>query len=136
MEDQILDCVQCDESFLYTMAEQQKCLDMGFDPPKRCPHCRKNRSKFDMSEGHQRASGQKRRLKRSWDRWEAADENSSGAVVSHQNIPEQRVLNLNVLTDHPFQGPDTIFQHQLDMLRGIFMKRRILPTTGSSLPTL
>ena len=72
MEDQILNCVQCDDSFLFTVAEKQKFLDMGFDPPKRCPHCRKNRSKFDINESHQRAVGHKRRLKRSRDRWEAA----------------------------------------------------------------
>ena len=72
MEDQILDCVQCDESFFYTVAEQQRFSGMGFDPPKRCPHCRKNRSKFDMSEGQQQAAGQKRRLKHSRERWETA----------------------------------------------------------------
>ena len=72
MEDQILNCVQCDESFLFTTAEQQKFSGMGFDSPRRCPHCRKNRSKFDINESRQRAAGQKRRLKRSRDRWEAA----------------------------------------------------------------
>ncbi|HIJ54598.1 MAG TPA: hypothetical protein HPQ03_00590 [Deltaproteobacteria bacterium] len=70
MEDQILDCVQCDESFIYTVDEQRKFSSMGFDPPKRCPHCRKNRSKFDMSERPQRTEGQKHRSKRSKDGWE------------------------------------------------------------------
>ena len=72
MDDQFLECVQCEELFLFTVAEQQKFLNMGYDPPKRCPRCRKNRSKFDMSENHHRAAGKKRRSKRMRDRWETA----------------------------------------------------------------
>ena len=71
MKDQMLECVQCNEPFLFTTDEQQKYFNMGFDPPKRCPDCRKNRSRFLMSENHQRTVGQKHRLKRSRDRKKA-----------------------------------------------------------------
>ena len=71
MEDQILVCVQCDEPFFFTSDEQLKFSDMDFDPPKRCPRCRKNRSRFLMGENHQRTVGQKHRLKRSRDRKKA-----------------------------------------------------------------
>ena len=69
MKDQILDCVQCSEPFLFTTDEQQRYIGMGFDPPKRCPYCRKNRSNLTTAENHQRASGQKRRMKHSKDRF-------------------------------------------------------------------
>jgi rubrerythrin len=67
MEDQFLYCVQCDESFLFTVADQHKFLDMGYDPPKRCPHCRKNKTRFDITESQYREVGKKHRRKRSRD---------------------------------------------------------------------
>ena len=62
MKDQMLECVQCNEPFSFTTDEQEKYFNMGFDPPKRCPDCRKNRSRLSMSENHHREAGQKRRL--------------------------------------------------------------------------
>ena len=72
MEDQILVCVQCDEPFFFTSDEQLRFSDMDFDPPKRCPGCRKNRSRSLMSESHERMKGKKRRLKRSKNRLDAS----------------------------------------------------------------
>ena len=63
MKNQSLDCIQCNELFSFTADEQQKYMDMDFDPPKRCPDCRKNRTKLSMSENHHREAGQKRRSK-------------------------------------------------------------------------
>ena len=45
MEELILTCIQCEKDFEFSIAEQEYYGDRGFDPPKRCPSCRKNKSK-------------------------------------------------------------------------------------------
>ena len=63
MKDQEFECVQCNEPFVFTIDEQQKYADMGFDPPKRCPACRKKRTKLSVDQNHHREAGQRRRSK-------------------------------------------------------------------------
>lgn len=48
MRDKVLICIQCNNAFVFTVTEQEHFLSMGFDPPRRCPSCRKN--KFKESE--------------------------------------------------------------------------------------
>ena len=45
METKIIACIQCDEEFEFTKKEQEKVRQKGFDPPRRCPQCRKNKSR-------------------------------------------------------------------------------------------
>lgn len=52
MQDKIFICIQCDNPFEFTVAEQEHFSSMGFDPPRRCPACRKN--KFKESEDRPR----------------------------------------------------------------------------------
>ena len=47
MKDEILFCIQCDSEFSFTVSEQQRCQRMHFDPPRRCPQCRKHKAKAD-----------------------------------------------------------------------------------------
>lgn len=43
MEDKILQCVECPDTFEFTVGEQKYYNDKGFKEPKRCPICRKNK---------------------------------------------------------------------------------------------
>ena len=45
MESIIITCIQCEEEFEFTAKEQEKFQQRGFDPPLRCPICRKNKDK-------------------------------------------------------------------------------------------
>ncbi len=47
METLILECIQCENEFEYTAAEQEYFERMGFDDPKRCPYCRKHKLKVE-----------------------------------------------------------------------------------------
>lgn len=46
MQDQLITCVQCNTEFEFSAKEQQFYENKGFNPPKRCPQCRKNKSKL------------------------------------------------------------------------------------------
>ena len=50
MRDQLIICVQCNTEFEFSAAEQEYYQNKGFNPPKRCPQCRKNKSKLADSE--------------------------------------------------------------------------------------
>ena len=45
METKIITCVQCENEFEFSIVEQKNFRERGFDPPKRCPSCRKKKSK-------------------------------------------------------------------------------------------
>jgi hypothetical protein len=45
MEAIILTCIQCDDDFEFSIHEQKKYNQRGFDAPLRCPQCRKNKYK-------------------------------------------------------------------------------------------
>ena len=40
-----LTCVQCDDLFEFTAAEQDRFDRLGFDAPRRCPACRRHKFK-------------------------------------------------------------------------------------------
>jgi hypothetical protein len=50
METIILECIQCENEFEYTVSEQEYYERMGFDDPKRCPYCRKHKLKIENSD--------------------------------------------------------------------------------------
>jgi hypothetical protein len=43
MKDQMLFCVQCDEPFTYSVKEQMRHSQQGFDAPRRCQTCRQHK---------------------------------------------------------------------------------------------
>jgi DNA-directed RNA polymerase subunit RPC12/RpoP len=43
MPDQILTCSDCSNTFTFTEGEQTFFKDKGFNPPTRCPDCRRRR---------------------------------------------------------------------------------------------
>lgn len=63
MEDLILTCIQCEAPFSFSVAEQKRCDLHDFDPPTRCPDCRKKKSKL-YGNNINRVRNGKRREKR------------------------------------------------------------------------
>lgn len=48
MEDQVLQCVECNDEWTYTAEEQNYIANKGYSAPKRCKPCRaKKRARFD-----------------------------------------------------------------------------------------
>jgi hypothetical protein len=45
MKDRIITCVQCEMAFVFSVAEQLRFFAAGFDAPRRCPQCRKKKTK-------------------------------------------------------------------------------------------
>ncbi|HHP7233839.1 MAG TPA: zinc-ribbon domain containing protein [Desulfobacterales bacterium] len=45
MTDVTIVCIQCDREFELDDQQQEHLHSMGFDLPKRCPECRKRKSK-------------------------------------------------------------------------------------------
>lgn len=51
MADRILKCNDCGNEFAFTEGEQQFYQEKGFQEPKRCPTCRRNK-KIQSSNDH------------------------------------------------------------------------------------
>lgn len=43
IEDKVLSCIDCGETFIFTAGEQLFFASKGLSIPKRCPQCRKRR---------------------------------------------------------------------------------------------
>lgn len=56
-----LSCQQCGASFFFSVAEQANYDRRGFDPPLRCPECRKHRNRIDDDESWNPRQKKKRR---------------------------------------------------------------------------
>lgn len=61
MKDKTLFCIQCDDEFVFSVAEQQRFDRMGFDEPRRCPACRKHKTREEEGDERRRQKGKKRR---------------------------------------------------------------------------
>jgi len=48
MPDQILTCSDCSNTYTFTEGEQTFFKDKGFNPPTRCPDCRRRRKAEKM----------------------------------------------------------------------------------------
>ena len=48
LESVFINCVQCNAEFEFTSEEQERYYKMGFDNPRRCSQCRKN--KLDITD--------------------------------------------------------------------------------------
>ena len=45
MSDLILTCIQCYSDFVHDLREQKRFSRMGFDEPRRCPECRRRKTR-------------------------------------------------------------------------------------------
>jgi len=46
MQNEWIVCIQCDTEFEYDVEEQARHAQMGYDMPRRCPTCRKHKTKI------------------------------------------------------------------------------------------
>ena len=74
MTDKILICVQCESPFLFSTEEQDRFIDSGFDPPKRCPGCRRKKFKVTESSNNRRSYKDKKRNRSKRDGHDEYDE--------------------------------------------------------------
>ena len=58
-----LNCVQCDDLFEFTAAEQARYERLDFDPPRRCPACRRHKFK-ESGEAEGRRFREKKKTQR------------------------------------------------------------------------
>lgn len=47
MQIKVIECVQCRNEFDFTVSQQNYYAKMGFDEPKRCPECRKRKTRLE-----------------------------------------------------------------------------------------
>ncbi len=62
MGNKSITCIQCGESFDFTLTEQLRYKKSNFDDPKRCPECRKKKLK-QPDEQNGRRNHDKRRYR-------------------------------------------------------------------------
>lgn len=60
METMILNCIQCEEDFEFSIDEQKKYNQKGFDAPLRCSQCRRNKAKSSDHEGKRKIRDKKK----------------------------------------------------------------------------
>ena len=74
MDKRILKCIQCGNDFSISGEEMEKLYSRGFAIPKRCPDCRRNKSKIsDGNSSEWRRKGKKRGKKGKESYWEEKD---------------------------------------------------------------
>lgn len=56
-KNQKLTCQDCGKEFVFSAGEQKFYEDKGFEPPKRCPQCRKKRKLPSSHQDGQRQQG-------------------------------------------------------------------------------
>ncbi|NQU02834.1 MAG: zinc-ribbon domain containing protein [Syntrophaceae bacterium] len=67
MFDETIQCIQCDRNFVFSAEQRKQFMARGFDPPTRCPECRKRKAKFGKSKGN---DDRKRNRHRDYISWE------------------------------------------------------------------
>jgi hypothetical protein len=67
MRDQFITCVQCNTEFQFSAVEQEYYKSKGFNPPKRCPQCRKNKAKLTDPEHKNSHANKKKHPKAEYD---------------------------------------------------------------------
>ena len=67
MENMVITCIQCEEDFEFTVEEQEKLNKRGFDPPLRCPQCRKNKFRNLQHEENRKSKSKKKQYRMKFD---------------------------------------------------------------------
>ena len=70
METMILNCVQCAAEFEFSINEQKKFQERGFDLPLRCPECRKNKSRESERPEIRKIKDKKRHYRQKYERFD------------------------------------------------------------------
>ncbi len=97
MDDFLIECVDCEDDFLFSVKDQEFYKQQGFEDPKRCRGCRrarKNRTKTNSSRGNVYNQNRTQR---------------NGAVKANDNRPHWSIvcIDCNKQAMVPFepQGP-------------------------------
>jgi len=61
MKDKTLVCIQCGKPFVFTSAEQARFLALDFAAPRRCPDCRKKKTRAVEDKDRWVKDGKRRR---------------------------------------------------------------------------
>ena len=69
MKDQVRTCIQCESEFIVTASEQERLRSKGFDIPKRCHACRKNKMKSQKESDNRDQRGKRKHDKSMDDFW-------------------------------------------------------------------
>jgi hypothetical protein len=67
MKDKIITCIQCESPFVFSVSEQKHFMAVGFGEPKRCPACRKNKSKGTDVKAPRKNNGKKKYFRRKYE---------------------------------------------------------------------
>jgi Probable zinc-ribbon domain len=73
METKIITCIQCEREFEFTPGEQKYFKDKGFDDPKRCSACRRNKSR----ENQEKTRSKDKKWQLHWNKYESKGERYS-----------------------------------------------------------
>jgi len=61
MKDKEIICIQCGKPFVFSVADQRRFMMLGFDTPRRCPDCRKRKSRMiEVNEGRKDRNNRRR----------------------------------------------------------------------------
>jgi len=72
MREQTISCIQCDNDFVFTVAEQKRLGFNGFEAPKRCPECRRRKQKATHPESRKKKRGRNQYVP--WENLDYCDE--------------------------------------------------------------
>lgn len=67
MFDKIIQCIQCNRNFVFSAEQRKQFMARGFDPPTRCPECRKRKAKMGKSNGDGDRKRNRQRENISWE---------------------------------------------------------------------
>jgi hypothetical protein len=63
-----IECVQCGKEFELSEKDLDQLAARGFDIPKRCPDCRRNKSRYATDDSHRRRRDKKKHYHNKYDR--------------------------------------------------------------------
>jgi len=67
MEEKIIICVNCGNSFVFTVSDQRRFAASGFDTPRRCSDCRKKKARTGPSSHEDKKRSKRRQPRHEWE---------------------------------------------------------------------
>jgi hypothetical protein len=90
MEDKDLVCIQCGNSFLFTVAQQERFKALGFDEPRRCKECRKRKEKTGLSRHEEKMRHKSQGNNGHWEHVYQVHGMRNALIVSNSKSPSHR----------------------------------------------
>lgn len=67
MKEKAIICIQCGNSFVFSISEQERFRAQGFDEPRRCRDCRRKKAKSDPPPDERKKRNKRRQSRQEWD---------------------------------------------------------------------